>query len=190
MDVLETIRSRRTIFDFQPDPLPRNLLESLLALGIWAPNHHITEPWRFTILGAQTKQTLAEIYAELRLQKKVAHGADDSQIAGLRAKAVAKFLAKPTIIVVSCLQQGDDQRKREDYAATCCAIQNIQLAAWAEGVGIQWSTGPIIADDRTYALLEIDRDEEEIIGLLYMGYPAKTPNTRRKPLQEVLRDTP
>lgn len=189
MHVLEAIQSRRTIFEFKPDPVPNDRLEALIAAGIWAPNHHLTEPWRFTVLGTQTKQLLAQIYAELRLEKKAPRDADAGQLARLRTKAVEKFLAKPTIVVVSCLQQGDEQRKREDYAATCCAIQNIQLAAWAEGIGMQWSTGPVIADPRTYELLGIDPTQEEIIALLYVGYPAEVPEPRRQPLSAVLRHT-
>lgn len=190
MRVDEAIQSRRSIFQFTSDPVPRSVLEKVLDAGTWAPNHHLTEPWRFTVLGEQTRSALAELYSELRLQKKTTAATDAERRASLRAAAIAKFMSRPVIVVVSCLQQGDAQQRREDYAATCCAIQNIQLAAWAEGIGMQWSTGPVIAAARTYELLGIDPAQEEIIALLYAGYPAEIPTRQRKPLTEVLRWTP
>jgi nitroreductase len=101
-----------------------------------------------------------------------------------------KFLSKPAVVVVSCLQQGDETRRREDFAATCCAVQNILLAAWAEGLGMQWSTNVLISDPWTYETLGIDPEQETIIGFLYIGYPAETPTVQRKPLDEVIRRTP
>ena len=135
------------------------------------------------------RQTLAERYGELQMAKAPV-GADDEIMRRLRAAGKAKFLSKPTVVVVSCLQQGDEVRRREDFAATCCAVQNIQLAAWAEGVGIQWSTNPLIHDPQAHALLGIDPEQEEIIAFLYMGYPAEIPLQRRQPLADVLRRTP
>ena len=75
--------------------------------------------------------------------------------------------------------------------AVCCAIQNIQLAAWAEGMGMQWSTGRVVQLPQTSELLNVDRAHEELVGLLYFGYPATTPAPpARKPLAEVMQHLP
>ena len=92
-------------------------------------------------------------------------------------------------MAVSCLQEGDEQRRREDYASACCAIYCIQLAGWEQGIGMQWSTGAITMEKGTYDLLGIDPDREYIIGFGYIGYPAEVPTPKRKPLNEVLRQT-
>ena len=188
MDVHEAIRTRRSIFQFQAEPVPYEILERLLGFGIWAPNHYLTEPWRFTIVGEAVRQALAERYGELQKTKAPADAGDEIR-QRLQASGTVKFLSKPTVVVVSCLQQGDETRRREDYAATCCAVQNIQLAAWAEGVGMQWSTNPLIHDPPAYTLLGIDPEQEAIIAFLYMGYPAEIPTPKRRPLAEVLRRT-
>lgn len=188
MDIQEAIRARRSIFHFRAEPVPLELVERLLGFGIWAPNHHLTEPWRFTILGEAVRQALAERYGALQVTKAPADAGSEIR-ERLRAAGVAKFLSKPTIIVVSCLQQGDEQRRREDYAATCCAVQNIQLAAWAEGVGMQWSTNALIHDPETYTLLGIDPEQEEILSFLYAGYPAEIPAPRQRSLAEIVRHT-
>jgi nitroreductase len=189
MHVHEAIRTRRSIFQFKPGRVPDDLLDKILGFGVWAPNHLMTEPWRFTVLGEETHRRLAEQYGELQV-KKAPPDADDKLRALLRTSGISKFLAKPTIVVVSCLLQGDDVRKEEDFAATCCAIQNIQLAGWAEGIGMQLSTNGLIFAPRTYETLGIDPAQERIIGFLYMGTPDESPTRDRKPLTDVLRRTP
>ena len=192
--ITEAIRSRRTIFQFTPDPVPRDVLEEILEAGIWSPNHHLTEPWRFTVIGEKTKLILAERYSEIQIEKitsnpKAAAAADEETLAKAGEAGFKKFTSKPTIVAVSCIQDGDEQRKREDYAAACCAMLNIQLAGWERGVGMQWSTGAITLEQNTYDLLGIDSDQEYIIGFYYMGYPAEVPTHERKPLSEQVRWT-
>lgn len=189
MNVNEAIRSRRSIAKFLDKPVPPAALERILTAGIWAPNHHLTEPWRFIILGPRTRRGLAGRYAELRMEKAPPEATE--RRARIREESERKFMAIPTMVAVATLQEGDDQRRREDYAAVCCAIQNVQLAAWAEGVGVKWSTGPIIRDPLAYDLLDVAPIRYEIVALLYMGYPAEIPvRERKRPLDDVIRTTP
>lgn len=192
LSIIEVIQSRRTIFKFKPNPLPKDILEDLLFAGIWAPNHHLTEPWRFTVIGEGTKQKLAERYRELQIDKVVSKfdrkkGLIEINLAEIGERGFQKFMSKPTIVAVSCIQQGDEQRQREDYASTCCAMLNIQLAGWEQGVGMQWSTGAITLEKATYDLLDINPENEYIIGFYYMGYPEEIPVRKRRPLNQVLR---
>ena len=185
MDVLEAIRTRRTIPRFLPMKLADGMLERILAAGIWAPNHHLTEPWRFVIVGPETQKLLAERYAELRMEKAPPDAVE--RRARIREDSKRKFMDFPHIVAVACAQEGDDQRRREDYAATCCAIQNIQLAAWAEGVGVKWSTAAVIHDPLAYRWLDIDPQSYDLIALLYVGYPADIPvRERKRPLTEII----
>ncbi len=189
MDVIEAIRTRRTIAKFRPEPVPSGDLNRLLALGIWAPNHHLTEPWRFIVIGPRTQQRMAERYAAWRMDK--APPEDTARRARIREESTRKFMANPTVVAVAVALEGDEQRRREDYAATCCAIHNVQLAAWAEGVGMKWSTSGVIRDPHAYELLGLDPARCELIALLYVGYPAEIPTRERKlPLELVIRATP
>ena len=162
MNIYEAILNRRTIKDFKPDAVPSDVLDRALIAGTWAQNHKLTEPWRYIVLGPQTHRALAALDG--------------------------KLATKPVIVAVTCRLSGDDEQLREDYAAVCCAIQNIQLAAWADGLGMQWSTGRTSKLAETRTLLEINPDEEEMAGLLYFGYPAVVPKAQaRKPLANVTR---
>lgn len=165
MNIHDAILNRRTIKDFKPDPVPGDVLERALTAGTWAQNHKLTEPWRFIVLGPQTHRAIAAI---------------DQKLA-----------TKPVIVAVTYRLSDDVFQRREDYAATCCAIQNIQLAAWGDGIGMQWSTGRTSQLAETCALLGINPEEEEMVGLLYFGYPASVPKTKpRKPLTDVTRRLP
>ncbi len=189
MEVLEAITSRRSVFKFKPDPVPIETIQRVFSYGIWAPNHHLTEPWRFIVLGTETKEKLAQRYSEIQ-RAKAADSADDEARQALADAGYKKFHSKPTIVAVSCNQDGDEVQNREDYAAACCAMQNVALAAWSEGIGMQWSTGPITLEDDTYDLLGVDKDREYIIGFFYTGFPEEVLNAKRKPFDEVFRYTP
>ena len=169
MELTDAIFQRRTIKDFKPDPVPPDALERALTAGLWAQNHRLTEPWRFTVLGPETRLKLAETMPDAR----------------------GKILSKPCIVAVSQRLEGPPAQRREDYGAVACAVQNIQLAAWAEGIGMQWSSGKIITLPPTYELLGIDPAQEEIVGLLFFGYPANVPAAQaRQPLAAVSRTLP
>ena len=188
MDVLDVLRSRRTIFKFSSRPVSEETLTRIFEFGLWAPNHHVTEPWRFIVLGERTKETLGRRYAELQ-EGKAPGDADKESRKKLWQAGYVKFMSKPAIAAVSCVQEGDEQQRREDYAAVCCAMQNVQLAAWELGVGMQWSTGPSTMQIDTYELLGVDREREYIVGFFYMGYPREIPAPKRKPLRDVMRWT-
>lgn len=165
MNLYDLILSRRTIKDFKPEAVPLEMLERALTAGTWAQNHKLTEPWRFIVLGPQAHAAMASIDA--------------------------KLATKPAIVAVTCRRSDNAEQQREDYAAVCCAIQNIQLAAWADGVGMQWSTGRTAMAQQTRDLLGINATEEEMAGLLYFGYPSVVPKAQpRKPLTDVIRRLP
>ena len=180
MDVLEAIHTRRTIFKFKPGGVPKDVIEKIFEAGLWAPNHHLTEPWRFVVLGEDTKEILAQRYSEIQ-EDKAAEGASDEARRILKEAGYAKFMSKPTIIAVACLQDGDEIKNREDYAAACCAMQNVQLAAWAEGVGMQWSTGPITLEENTYNLLGVDTRTNTSSDFSIPDIPMKFPSRGENP---------
>jgi nitroreductase len=178
VNIEDAIFSRRTIHRFKPEVIEPGLLDEILAAGLWAQNHRLTQPWRFTVVGPETHRALAGVYAAFK------PGAN-------RDAAAEKILSKPLLVAVSITLAGDAQQRREDYAAACCAIQIIQLMAWSRGVGMQWSTSPFTRLSETYDLLHCNPEKEEVIGILFFGYPAEVPAPpSRKPLHEVLRRVP
>lgn len=181
MNLVEAIRGRRTIGSFRLDPPPQDIIVRAVALACWAPNHKKTEPWRFTLLGPETAARIIELNASLVA---AASGPETAETKRRQWSAVPGWLA------VTCLTSDDPLRQEEDYAAVCCAIQNLSLALWAAGIGVKWSTGAVTRHPEYLPLLGIDPDRQRSVGLLWYGYPATIPEQNRKPLADVLRELP
>jgi nitroreductase len=190
MDTTTAIRERRTIHEFQPEPVDAATVLRLLELGTWAPNHKLTQPWRFIIVGPRTRAQLADISAA-HAAATAKPGSDAASIAQLEQKTRNKLLAKPTVVAVVCQRSEDAVRFREDQLAVAAALQNVQLAAWSDGIGTKWSTGKVIRVPETANLLGVDPATEEILGLLFLGKPAEIPAAKaRKPIAELVRHLP
>lgn len=174
---LRLVRERRTVALFKPDPPPRELLLAAVDAARWAPNHHLTEPWRFFLLGDGTARSMVEIAAELTLAKR---GAAAAKKRRQLLEAVPRWMA------VTCRRTEDRFREREDYGACCCAIQNFMLCLWESGLACKWSTGAVTRDQRFYELLGVSADQEMVVGLFSMGYPRIIPEQKRRPVGEIL----
>ncbi len=181
LNAADLIRSRRTIHEFKEPLPPQETVLRGLDLARWAPNHLLTEPWHFYLLGPETAQAIAKLNADLVTRKK---GPD----AG-RTK-LDRWQRIPGWLVVTCENSDDPLRSKEDYSACCCAIQNFSLYLWSEGIGVKWTTGDVIREADFYDLIWVDPTLETVVGLLWYGYPAQVPQTPRKPLSQVLVELP
>ncbi|GIW05897.1 MAG: putative NAD(P)H nitroreductase YfhC [Dehalococcoidia bacterium] len=180
MSVQEAIRARRTIKDYRPDPVPRQLIDAVLEAAAWAPNHHLTQPWRFIILEGVARLPLAELRRALKRRELQEKGLPADQIEAEAAESGAKLLRAPVLIVVACQQVGDEIRREEDYSATAAAIQNLLLAATELGLGTFWTSGPIAVAPETNALFGLD-PSDRIVGIIHLGFPAESPSGGRRP---------
>lgn len=181
LPVADIVRARRTIHRFHAALPPSMVIEDALALACWAPNHHRTEPWRFALLGPETAEQVALLNAELVRAKSGEEAA---------ASKLQRWREMPGWLVVTCQRSTDPQREREDYAATCCLLQNFALLLWEQGIGIKWTTGKVTRDPRFMTLVGADPALESCVGLVWFGYPAEVPAQARRPLAELLRVLP
>ncbi len=168
----QILQTRRTIHRFRPDPIPEAALERALAAAVLAPNHGLTEPWRFYLPGPQTARQLVSLNTSL-----VAAGAGPERA----AEKEALWRAVPRWLVLTVVCSADPLRAREDYAACACAAQNLALALWSEGIGMKWTTGPVTRTREFLELMWIDGAAEEVVGLMMIGYPAEVPPVNRRP---------
>ena len=150
MDVEDAIRSRRTHKVYGAEPVDRATLLELFELARWAPNHHLTNPWRFRVLGAAALAAL-----------KAAAGPE----------AAGKLDRAPTLVAVSVVQTGDPVSDEEDLCAAACAAYIVLLGAHARGYAGYWRTPAVLRTSAGRAALGID-DGEHPIGLLHLG-PAR-----------------
>jgi nitroreductase len=184
--VIDTIQTRRTIKEFRSDPIPEETLWRILDAVRWAPNHRLTEPWRLTIIGKESREGLADALAA-----QAASGQDLSVVAKAKTEARRKVTSSPVLLAVTCRLDGNPAQQAEDVAAVCAAMQNLQLAAWSEGLGSHWNTGKVTRLPETAALLGLAERREQLVGFLYLGYPAQVPEPpKRRPIQDFVRRLP
>lgn len=168
MDVIEAIRTRRTHKLYEPTPLTRQEIEGLLEIARWAPNHHLTNPWRFRVLGPASVERLKA-------------AAEEAKPGSSR-----KLERAPTRVVVSAMQAGDERQAEEDRLATAAAIYAVLLAAHAQGFAGFWSTPAVIHTPEGRAALDLPSDEQAV-GLLHLGHPSHEVQPRdRTPLADVV----
>ncbi len=174
---LALLRGRRTTHDFLPDRVADEVIERAIDCARWAPNHHRTEPWRFYLLGDLARRQLIARNTELVRAEK-----------GERAAEVKRkrWEEVPGWLLMTCLRSDDAFREREDYAACCCAAQNLMLALWAEGVGSKWTTGGLTRDPELFQMLGLQAASEFVVGLFWYGRPVETGEQQRRPLSQVL----
>src|ERR1700689_2490571 len=130
MDVEQAIRTRRTHKAFGTAPLSRETLDELFELASWAPNHHLTNPWRFHVLGERTRERL------MALAESVQQG------------SAAKLARAPTLVAVTAGMSGDPVQDREDLLATAVAAYLVLLGAHARGLAGYWRTVPLLDEER------------------------------------------
>lgn len=184
MDVLDLIKRRRSVPRFKSDPVPRDVIEKMLEAATWAPNHHLTEPWEFTVLDGTAKAEFADIRRRFRLSL----FPDPSRPEAKKAaeKIHQDTIATPTIIAVNVSVADDPEVRDDDFAATFIAIQNMMLTAADLGVGTYMRTGGLVRDPRLREFLQVPSDRR-IAAIVYVGYPALVPERRRTPYQEKTR---
>ena len=168
MNLEEAIRTRRTHKAFAATPVEPEVLEELLELATWAPNHHLTNPWRFRVIGPETRERLMEL-AELA-----------------QPGSAVKLRRAPTLVAVSARQEGDAAQDREDLLATAVAAYLVLLVAHARGLAGYWRTVPLIETPSGREALQIPA-EESPVGILYLGEPVQEQRVpERAPIADVL----
>lgn len=166
MQLEEAIRTRRTHKAFGPEPVDRATLDELFELARWAPNHKLTNPWRFRVLGPRALERLKA-------------AADDPV-------AAAKLDRAPTLVAVSATQSGDRVLDEEDVCATAAAAFAVLLAAHGRGLAGYWRTPAILRAPAGRSAVAIP-DGEHVLGLLHLGPPRQEPRTpERAPIADVV----
>src|SRR4051794_21342778 len=149
MEVEQAIRTRRTHKAFGPEPVDRAVLTELFELARWAPNHNLTNPWRFRVVGPRALAALKDAAGP---------------------EAAAKLDRAPTLVVVSCVVSADPVEYEEDLCATAVAAYIVLLAGHARGLATYWRTPAVLRSDAGRRAAGVP-DDEHVLGLLHLGRP-------------------
>ena len=177
----ERIRGRRTTNLFLKQKVSAGIVRDAIEVARWAPNHHLTEPWQFYLLGERAIADSIELIRDNAAKKK------DEAFGEFKAQSAR---AIPGWLVLTCKKSADEILQLEDYASCCCALQNLMLYLSEAGIASKWTTGDITRDARFHAILGSDPDREFVVGLVWYGYPKILPAQNRKGLDEILVELP
>jgi nitroreductase len=162
VDVEEAIRTRRTFKDFGPEPVPRETLLELFDLARFVPNHHLTQPWRFRVVGPHTRERLKELAGPVE---------------------AVKLERAPTLVLASCALTGDPLQDDEDLHAAACAVYAVLLGAHARGLASYWRSPAVLRTPAGRAAAGVP-DGERVVSLVHLGPPgASRPAKERKPAE-------
>jgi nitroreductase len=184
MDVIRAIETRQSMARVKQDPVPKELVERILESAVHAPNHKITEPWRFHVFAGKGRGELARARAEMARLQAEAEGESEEMAAGRISRERKKAFRAPVVIAVISEVGRDEVETLENYAACAAAIQNMQLTAHSLGLGAMWRTGPVAYHDHMRGFFGL-KEGDSIVGYLYVGYPDMGERLRkRKPARE------
>ena len=166
------------------DEVPREKIEQIVESAIHAPNHRITEPWRFHVFTGKGRGELAKARAETARLMAEAEGEEEETLAGRVSRERKKAFRSPVVIAVVSKAGRDEVETLENYGACCAAVQNMQLTAHSLGLATMWRTGPVAYHEHMRGFFGLD-DGDTIAAFLYLGYPdAPETHRRRTPASE------
>lgn len=181
MDITQVIKERRSIKRFQDKPVSPELIKELLDVAVWAPNHHLTEPWRFIIVHGEAKAKLAQTAREVREKNET----DPEKKASMGQKIYDKIASNPMYVIVVMKEDENVKVREEDFAAVCCLIQNFSLVAWEKEIGMTWHSYGWIQDPLFRERYGIQANERAIANL-HLGYPEIIPTGQERTAAEAL----
>jgi len=173
MNVLDAIQNRRSIKRFTDRPVSRDEIETVLAAAVLAPNHRLTLPWRFYVLGPGARYAYGLALGDRKARKLT----DPDAVTALRETIAAEHRALPCMIAVAVVTHENPEIREEDYAAVMMAIQNLALAAVELGLGTHIKTGAVMDTEAARAAVGVPEDQR-IVAIVNLGEPAELPPTK------------
>lgn len=174
MQIPALIEQRRSIKKFTDRAVTREELETLFDAAILAPNHRLTRPWRFYVLGPESRYAYGLALGDRKARKLP----NPEAARTLRETVAAEHRALPCMIAVAVVHNENPETREEDYAAAMMAVQNIALTAVSLGLGTHIKTGGVMGDDASRAAVGVGQTER-IVAIVNVGEPAERPGPRK-----------
>lgn len=173
--VMSAIRHRRSIKAFTHREVDRAEVEALLEAAVLAPNHRMTEPWQFLVLGPLARRAYAETLAARKARK-----VDEPEAAAaVREKVLRGHDSVPCMIAVTMHLDPDPEIREEDYAACYMAVENMALAAVEMGLGTQIKSGAVMDDAALRSAFSVP-ESRRVVCIVFVGEPAELPAPKER----------
>ena len=147
MDVIECIRQRRSVRQYNERPIDKTQIEKLLKAAISAPSGKNRQPWKFSIVSSSD---------------------DINQLA--KVTVFSRWMRKAKCCIIVYLDKSCSYDYIKDMQSCGASIQNILLAAHSMGIGSCWVGEVMGKDDEIKALLGIQNNDLKVVGIVTLGY--------------------
>lgn len=177
MSISESIRNRRSIGKVKQDAIPRESIERILEAGIWAPNHRLTEPWKFFVLEGNGRNKLAEALASV---------AGNGEVTEESLSSARKKVERAPLIIAVAVEPVDNSKiiELEEYGAVFAAIQNMLLEIHELGLGAVWRSGEPCYHELMRKAFDLSA-KGKMLGFIYIGVPENNDQqSKRTPFAE------
>lgn len=171
----EIIEQRRSVKKFTNRAVTREEIETLLDAAILAPNHRLTRPWRFYVLGPESRYAYGLALGERKARKLP----DQDAARTLRETVAREHRELPCMIAAAVVQSDNPETREEDYAATMMAIENLALTAVTLGLSTHIKTGGVMGDAPARAAVGVS-EAERIVAIVNVGEPVELPASRKR----------
>ncbi|WP_196493861.1 nitroreductase family protein [Ornithinibacillus caprae] len=183
---MDIIRGRRTILDYKPKKVERDLLVELLSHASYAPNHHMKEPWKLKIYEDEARSVFGEKVVDSYIRLGLLKTLNEEKLRKAR-KAYDRFFNSVPHHILFYMDKEDDGGYIDDenYAAICAFIQNFQLLAWEKGIGTMWTAKETLRDEVFIRDIGLNPHNQRLVAVVQVGYPNKLPKGKeRTPITE------
>lgn len=206
-DMLEWLRSRRSVRTFSSEPVARDVLVRIMEAAITAPSSTNRQPWRFAVvrtaaMRAKIVDAVSRKTAEMKAIIAKSHHAEDfgnygdffhEPLAAAQVIVIPQYREYPDLIANLIASGGGDPAQystasamQAELVSTSTAIMTLLLQAHAEGLGACMMAGPMVARQEIHALLGIE-EPWRMVGAIALGHPTgEAPPRGRKPLDRVV----
>jgi nitroreductase len=176
--VAGTIRARRSNLNVDPErPVAREVIDELIELANWAPNHWRTNPVRYVVVTGAARARLGELAASLVAKRP---NVQEAMVERQRGQ----FVRAPVVLIVASIPDADRIKNFENTYTVAAAVQNLMLGATAAGLASAWRSGAAMTDADVSPEIKkaVGLDPaDEIVAFVYLGHPIQPPGTREKP---------
>lgn len=184
MEVLDALKTRRSIGKVKDQMVPKELIEKIIEAGTWAPNRYLTEPWRFFVISGEGRTSLSKVMENIAIHSGIDVNSEEGK-KKLEKERNKPFRAPVIIAVAADVTVNDKVLRIEELGAVYAAVENMLLAAHGLGLGGYWKTGKSCYDPIMKEFFEL-KEKDEILAFIYLGYAdmEKKP-THKRPINEL-----
>jgi nitroreductase len=174
MDMYTAIHNRRSHRFYKPDPVPRDVLERVFEAALWAPSGTNLQPWDIAVLTGKPRDEFVALasHAGDDIAPKLRELFDEERVAQV-TQFFKNLGGAPHVVAITVWRDPDSFSQEVLVQSGSALMQNLLLAAEAEGLGTCWMSGVLTREKELLKFLGME--DRHLLAITPIGYSAKTP---------------